>query len=550
MVKAKYENYLIDSLLRDEKMKRYQTDPEAWMIERFGESPQALRWSLWPGYENHQWDGTPDPFMTMFSSLAKRQWLGIESATSTGKTWMLPRVIYWFLDCFPNSLVVTTAPKQQQLKAVLWSEIAKCFNKFKKIRPKAEMFSLRILPNGTTRQKGMSADEELQDMWSAIGVVSGVRAGEESATKMQGYHRENMIFVIEEAAGVPASVFTAIKNTCTGDNNIIIAVGNPDATTDALHQFCVLPQVQHVRISGLDHPNVVLGRTVIPGAVTPKSIEQRAAEYGRETNFFKSRVRGIAPEQANDALIRYDWLLSVTPAMLPEGRIYEPIEDAEDSFNALGVDVANSTDGDAACLCWGRKNHITELQEFQCPNANDIAYNVVKDDLWLEEHKKNQYRTGKLKVHKVRGGRIGIDAVGVGVGTVNQFLDLGYEDVKALQGGADKSIIPTVDDETQLGKKKPMYAFKSLRAQMYFLFAQELQKREFSIDIKDKRVLIALFKELVSVRQDNKAGAIQIESKESLKKRLGKSPNLADAAVYWNWMRKQRTPDYSEAPIG
>jgi len=31
-----------------------------------------------------------------------------------------------------------------------------------------------------------------------------------------------------------------------------------------------------------------------------------------------------------------------------------------------------------------------------------------------------------------------------------------------------------------------------------------------------------------------------VESKDTIKKRLGRSPNKGDAAVYWNWVRKGR----------
>lgn len=560
---ASQEEHLLKAWIRDQKMKKYQTDPEAWLVERFGEHPRALRWSSYPGYEEHNWDGTPDPFLVMFDCLAQKKWLGIESATSTGKTYMLPRAIYWFLDVFPNSLVVTTAPKQQQLKAVLWSEVMKCFHKFKKIRPRAEMFSMRILPDGRSVANANAGlgEEELTDMWMAIGVVSGVGANEESATKMQGYHRENMLFVVEEAAGVPNPVFNAIKNTSTGPNNLVVAVGNPDATTDALHQFCELDHVEHIRISAFDHPNVVLQENIIPGAVTQKSIDQRSKEYGLESNFFKSRVRGIAPAQAADALIKMEWLIAASPILWSihrKGEPYIDIPNRVDSVNALGIDVANSEAGDKACLAWGRKNHLIEIQEFQCPNANDIAYNVVKDDDYLVTNKKHLYFTSKVKARGIGGSRIGVDAVGVGVATINAFTELGYE-VRGLQGGSDKAVIPAVDDESNLDKdgiprKKPLYAFQNLRSQMYFMFALELQRGEIGIEVgadgSGIKELHALVKELLAVKIVTGAGTIAVESKPAIKKRIGKSPNMADAAVYWNWMRKRRLPDLGGLPIG
>lgn len=520
----------LEEMARRVKNKQYQQRPDLWLAERFGEPSTTLKWSEWPGYEAHEWDGTKDPFFSAFESLAQKGWVGIESATSTGKTYLLPRIVYWFLDVFPNALVVTTAPKQQQLKAVLWSEMAKCFHKFKRIRPRAEMFSLRVLPDGTTRLGGGDG-EELTDMHMAIGVVSGVSAGEESATKMQGYHRENMLFVVEEAAGVPPPVFTAIKNTCTGENNLVISVGNPDAVTDALHQFCELGHVNHIRISALDHPNVVLNRTVIPGAVTPRSIEVRAAEYGEESNFFKSRIRGIAPLQATDALITYESIVKNCTYYRDK---YVPVPDDASSYNALGVDVANSIDGDKAALAWGRGNALVSLHEFACPNANHIADNVVRPDGEIYQKGINHYATEKVQDYGIDGDHIGVDAVGVGVGTINQFADLNYY-VKGLQGGVEKDQLPTD------GEGNPLYTFTNMRAQMWFQARLDLMNGTVRLEIQDRKTLRQLIKELTTPKFRLVGGAVNIESKESIKKRLGgASPNLGDAFVYWNWVRKNR----------
>lgn len=525
-------------LARRAKIKQYQRDPALWLTERFGEAYTTLKWSDHPGYEEHNWDGTMDPFLKAMTSLAARKWVGIESATSTGKTYLLPRIIYWFLDVFPNSLVVTTAPKQQQLKAVLWSEMSKCFHKFKKIRPKAEMFSLRVLPDGTSSINKAADGEELTDAHMAIGVVSGVRANEESATKMQGYHRENMLFVIEECAGVPAPVMTAIKNTCTGDNNVVIAVGNPDAMTDALHQFCILPHVEHIIISALDHPNVVTGKAIIPGAVTIKSIDQRREEYGEGSNFFKSRCRGIAPKQASDALIHYDWVAQCCPLLNDKLDIEEDLY----SFNALGIDVANSEAGDMAAMAFGKLNSLDLLMEFPCPNANHLAHNVIFDDHELREMGIEPYGTPKLHDWQIEPAHVGVDGVGVGVGTVNAFADYNYT-VKALQGGAVVEAIPHDAEE------KPLYKFSNLRTQMYFQLRLDLQAAAIILNIRDRKLLNNLIRELTIISYSTSTGIIRVEKKDEIKKKLGKSPNLADVVAYWNWVRRNRKPVPMDTPF-
>ncbi len=534
----------MEILAQRAREENWRKNPDTWYVERFGGKKTDLVWSLWPEYANHEWDGTPDPFYTAFKSLAEWKNVGIESATSTGKTFCAARIAYWFLDTFPNSLVVTTAPKELQLKTVLWGEMSACFNRFKKLRPKAEMFDLRVLPDGSKVKFGSAAkasddDDQYSDMHQCIGVVAGVKAGEESATKMQGYHRKYMLFIVEEAAGVPQAVMTAIKNTCTGEHNVIMGIGNPDSVTDALHQFCELSHVVPIRISAYDHPNVVTGKTVIDGAVSVKSINIRLKEYGEDSNLFRSRVRGIAPDQSTDSLILLKWVLQCAV----NHETYKEIPRDNVSSPAVGVDVANSEKGDAACLAWGDANELTRLHEFQCPNATHLAYNLYMTKQELFENKYHDYDTRKLQDYGINGEHVGIDAVGIGVATVNAMIDKGYN-VKVLQGAPNEEVLPK-DTEG-----KPLYKFRSLRAQMWYQARLDLENRAVKLNIP-LGDLFLLAKELTMPRYKLSDGAIVLEKKEDVKKRLGKSPNKADAFVYWNWVRRFRVFGFvGEMPIG
>jgi len=524
----------------------YQGDPERWYVERFGGRVSDIRWSQWPEYANHIWDATPDPFLRAMQALSEFRSVGIESATGTGKTFIVARIVYWFLDVFPDSLVVTTAPKEQQLKTLLWGEISSCFGRFRKIRPAAEMFNLRIVPDGSKVSFGthmnnpsFEDDDEYSNLHQAIGVVAGVKAGEESATKMQGFHRKYMLFVVEEAAGVPHAVMNAIKNTVTGDYNPVIAIGNPDSVTDALHQFCEQKHVEHIRISGYDHPNIVCGRTLIHGAVSQKSINIRRDEYGDESNFFRSRVRGIAPMESSDSLIKMEWIMGcwiMDESYLKKGRILHD----NISRNALGVDVANSIVGDAAAIAAGVKNEMTYLKEFQCPNASAIADNLTKDVFTLEKEKRPVYNIPTMQeLGVLNGDSVGVDAVGIGTATVQRFEELEFK-VAALAGFQDENCIP-LDEEGKL-----LYSFASLRAQMYWQMRLDLINREIFFSITDSQLFRKLAKQLTMPRYVVSNTQIVLEKKEDIKKRMGgESPNLADVVVYWNWRRKNRSRYYS-----
>lgn len=543
------ERLALEEYVRRIKIREYQTQPEEWFTKRLGEDIKTLYWSHYPGYENHKWDGTVDPFQKVFEALANKEWCGVESATGVGKTFLLPRVMFWFLDTFPNSLVITTAPKKDQLRKVLWNEVANAYAKFKAIRPFSELLTLNLTVDGRSKTINMKKnafgvlERDLSSVGhEAIGIVAGVGAGEESATKMQGFHRENMLFIVEEGAGVHQAVMTAIVNTCTAKNNLILVVGNPDNELDALHRFCTKERVRHIRISAYDHPNVVTKRVIISGAIEADNLEDRRKEYGEDSPIFKSRGRGIAPTEATDSLIKslyFDQCCEGTDLFIKAGITIDT-----HCFNAVGVDVANSERGDMAALAWGERNMLTELQEFQCPNATHLAYNLIFDDLYLAQKDYSRYGTRKVPDNNMTANCIGVDGVGIGVATVNALYDNGYPCI-SLQGGQLAYAIRTGLQGEDL------YSFVSLRAQMYYEAREDLRTGRLIISSKiHRRTVKQLKQELVVVKYKLQGGKIKVESKEEIKKRLGKSPNLADAFVYWNWMRKGYYSGSQHLPFG
>jgi hypothetical protein len=509
------------ALAKKKQLISYQKNPLLWLKERFREDTKAFEWSAWGNeYQNHIWDADKDPLALAWQHIADNHWVGVESATGIGKTFFLARVVFWFLDCFENSLVVTTTPKEAQLKLQLWSEITKAFPKFKRIRPNAELLNLRLIVDNS---KSESDTTDINAGWQAIGFVAGTGADEESATKAQGFHRKDMLIILEETPGISLPVLTAFKNTSTGDHNIIIALGNPDSQTDNLHSFCKLPHVKHVRCSAYDFPNVVLGREVVGGAVGVKSIEIRRDELGADSPMYNSRVRGISPAQALDSLIRLEWI---------EQCIYKNIDKSQLPKNgAVGIDVANSETGDKASVAIGKGNTLLYLKDFQCPDASHLAYNFIYDTATLTQKKYHTYQIPMLKDYNIQPTNVGIDGVGVGVSTVQTFKNE-KKDVISLQGGQLAKVIPT-DKET----KKPLYNFTNLRSQMYWELREDLRNDKIRICIDDYAVLERLKQELC-IPKVILGEKTQVESKDTIKKRLGNSPNLADSVAYWNWIRK------------
>ena len=488
---------------------RFAKDPVGWAVEVLGVPEWSLRWSLLPEYANHVWDGTPDPIAAMMDAVARGdRKIAVESATGTGKTYAAAILVLWFLACFKDSLVVTIAPKEDQLTALLWKEIGRQWPKFKARYPMASTVKLKV------RMLEAEGDTEAQqELWTATGWVVGTSRDEESASKARGFHAEHMLLVIEETTGVATSIMKSLAATCTATHNIRLALGNPDHQQDTLHQFAVQDGTTFVRASAYDHPNVVLGNEIIPGSCSRASLEDFASEYGIDTPMYASKARGICPDQSKDALIRSDWI----------ERAFKNYEnpDFHVGLPAFGVDVAQSETGrDKAALAYGTGAALHEIRTEACDNADVYGERVVME----------------AQQRGIRPQHVGVDVVGVGSNVINAGKRLGYKMVALQSAGRDE--VGREDASDVEDGQKPITDSAeclNLRARMWWQLRADLMHDRLAIKRND-----SLKMDLLAVEWERKNGKIVVKSKELIRDDIGRSTDEGDSCCYWNWVRDRR----------
>jgi hypothetical protein len=487
-------------------MVRYQHDPIGFARDILGVSEAQIRWSLNPGYDAHQWDGSPDPLAQIAEALADWQDVGVESGTGTGKSFWLAVLILWFLASWENALAFSFAPKEDQLRLYIWKEIGKLWPKFQPHFPNATLTDLCIRMRGG-----------LDETWAANGYSVGIKAGEQVSTKASGMHAEHMLLVYEETPGIPLPVIEAGENTCTAPHNLRVAIGNPNHQLDALHKFCTTPGVRHVRMSALDHPNVITGNpSFVPGAVSAASIAKRKLKYGEASPVYQSRVKGLSPEQASDALIRVEWLKRSAAR-------YEARKQAgmlPKKVTGKGVDVANSEHGDRACIADFADNCLIRLDAFACPDAGALGRQVA---LEIQNDGTNPSNTG-------------IDGVGVGASTVNECRRL-KKNVQNLQASARPvTKAQKAPDGGTYEWAADGNVFRHLRDQMYWQTREDLR-----LDVLDMPWDDELAEELTTPTFEDEPRTI-VMAKDDIKLLLGRSPDKADAVVMGNWVRHRSVP--------
>ncbi len=500
---------------------KYQNRPEDWIVERLGVPRETLRWSLNPEYATYEWDGTKDPLCVALEALADWKSAGIESGTGIGKTFTAACVVFWFLACFEDSIVSTVAPKEDQLLKHVWKEIGKLWPRFEHWFPTAELLT------GLIRMKPQVSGKEV---WAASVFVCGVGATEETASKARGLHAEHMLIITEETPGIDRAIMKALASTRTDDHNLHLGLGNPESRIDQLHLMCFNDREQprrnvvHVRASALDHPNIVTGRRVVPGAIGRERLADRTEELVEGSRFYKADVQGICPDEAEDALISMAWCVAAAK------RWADPL--LREGPPALGVDVADTTTGDEAAIA-----------DWEGACCLEVTSWHIKED--AEEVAEEVYRRATDPDRPIDPKHIGLDNVGVGASAYNRLARLG---LRVRKMSTITRVIPMMlpappepEDEEEGAEATKLRAvveserYDHPRSQIWWRFREDLRLGYIALpDDPD------LFRQLCVPTYTKKAGRICVQSKEEIVKLLGRSPDKGDACVYGNFVRPRR----------
>lgn len=432
--------------------------------------------------------------------------MAVKSGHSTGKTHSIAGIAIWFLHAFDPAIVVTTAPSTEQVISEIWMEI----------RKQAGQAREPLLP-GLLPVRPLWRIEE---HWYAAGFST------DKGDRFRGKHGPNMLFIFDEATGVPPFIWEETENMCTAPGNKIVAIGNPiNPSGNFFDCFKSGSGWQTLRISCLDHPNVLYGRQIFPGAVSRQWVEARIAKYCSEisaadadpaTDFewprssgrwykpspvFQGRVLGEFPTEGTDTIITF--------AQVVYARTRTPIEIDDTAPVDIGVDVAYKG-GDASCLYARRGPCVIRREKWYGRDPEQSAAKVL----------------GICKEFQRKGMRIGtiaVDAIGIGSGVAAILRASKEEGLLAAQ----RVLSVQVSERALLVDK-----YMNRRAELAFGLGDRFANGQVDLtrlgdDADDFE------NQAPQIRWDYQArtGRYKVEEKEEIRKRLGFSPDDFDAMV-------------------
>ncbi len=319
----------------DPKLSRYQFKAGSYIRQKLGWSPwsgtdempgqgeiiAAYTLALRQLHEKAAWEqgDTPAHELRYWQPGQPIQnYIRVEAGHTVGKTKLCSGLVNHFFDCFPPAIVYTFAPTWKQIHDLLWKEI--------KTDRRGKGLPGRIL----------DLELKIADNHFANGIATS-DAGGRGTERVQGQHGQYLLFILDEAEGIPDFVWNAVDSMASGGICIVILVANPRTRSSRFHKIKSRDTVKSFRISCIGHPNCIQGREVVPGAVQRQYVE----------TMLSAHCESVDAHQPDKHTFEVPWR---------PGEIFLP--NAEFCFRVLGIAPADIADNtlitvgryEAACL--------------------------------------------------------------------------------------------------------------------------------------------------------------------------------------------------------
>lgn len=492
--------------------KRYQDDPLAFFREILGVEPTASGdWGVWR------------KSLDLIEAVRDHDRVAVKAGRKVSKSWTIAGLALWYYCSFEDARVIMTSTTAQQVERVLWLEISRLYarsgkciacktadpNNVKIPRPCPHSAvidgELGMLPHTGLKMK----DVDRGDFREIFGFTS--KQGE----AVQGMSGTRMLYVIDEASGIPDFVFDAIEGNRAGGAKVILT-GNPTRNDgefyDAFHDKALRPDdpestgYKCITISSEESPNVLAGREIIGGLATRAFIRERQKEWGPESPLYKIHVKGEFAKQEEGCAFSIHTIAeseALWPITEGTGRLY------------VGLDPAGESGmGDETCFTLRRGFKVYEPIVKQ--GLNSAAHQAELLRLLAER------RVGREVPVVVmdRAGSIGADLYG----TLHGYLDRCERDRKL-----PSFELVGVRGNDRADRQPQVYATR--RDELCASLA-EMMKAGLAIytDIKLEKEL-----HVVRWRQLPGSGLFQIMPKVEIKKLIGRSPDRWDSLQLACW---------------
>lgn len=423
----------------------------------------------------------------ILDSIVANRKTGVWSAHSTGKSHIASRAAAAWVEVHPldDVFVVSSAPSAPQVRGILWRYVKAAHRK--------------------GNLGGNITDAEIPE-WKIDGRLVGwgrkpanLTSEESAKAVFQGIHAKYVLVILDEADGIPKWLWDAVTTLLTSPTNRLLAIGNPDNPQSHFAAIRKDPEAtdwNKITITAYDSPAFTgepVSDDLLEHLVSEEWVEEVAREWGEDSPLFTSKVKAQYPDIGDDALI--------TPMMLAKAfEAWDTLPGTEQGRYA--ADIARMGK-DKTVVYRNRGGRIEKIDEW-AKKTTDVTTDKLAAIL-------APHQNGVPMVIDMGGGH--------GAGPFDNLRRDGYPVVQF-----DGSMKP-MSDETP---RPDGIRFRNRRAEQYWALREEMDRYAIGLDPSNLKAQA----QLLNIKWGNlPTGRLFVEKKEDIVKRIGHSPDEADAIM-------------------
>jgi hypothetical protein len=405
-----------------------------------------------------------------------------------GKTALGADAIHWFISTRPHPAIVATANTEDQLAKKLWREL----NKTNQEAKNREWFEWK---QATFTMFNDPTAQAVALTWS-----------ETNPEAFAGTHEQHVLGVFDEASAIHRSIFNSFAGAMTTPGARWLLLGNSTRTEGYFYDAV------HGKLKARKPGDLARGlwnSFVIPSYASPfvdaAWVDEMKLTLGEDSDEYRIRVLGLPPRTDAQQFISREMVLAAMDRHV-------------DLFHrwplVLGCDVGR---GDRSVIVPRRGRKVLDnIQVLHGERTMDFAQRIANEiRFWRDEH--------DLKAQVI------LEELGMGVGVVETLEDMGFADQTwGVNTGASAS---------EGGRE----IYTNLRCEMWGELRTWL---EGNVELPNNPELLDDL--TVIKRKPNANGRLRLETKDEMRRRGVRSPDLGDAlaltfAVPFDLLADRRT---------
>jgi len=444
----------------------YRRDPVRWCDEK-------LDIQLWSKQRD------------IIESVRDERLTSVHSCHESGKSLTAAATAVWWIGTRPigEAFVVTTAPTNTQVRAILWREM-----------------------NRLHARGQLAGRMNLTEWYVGNELIAlGRKPADYDEEAFQGIHSRFVLVVLDEACGIKKSLWDAASTLTANEHSRILAIGNPDNPHGEFARVCRPGSGWNtIHISASHTPNFT-GEPVKPhvadSLVSPVWVEEKRKTWGTGSALYVSKVGGRFPTDADSGVIPFSWATACRYVELPAA-----------GARCAGLDVGGGGD-------------LTVLRE-------RIGQHAGRELTWNESDPMKQVGEIAARLEEWEIERVVVDVIGLGWGVCGRLKELSrFHEPTSSDTTHSAVVVPF--NAAERPTTRNVKRFLNKRAELHWHGRELSRLKHWDLTEVDDDTIVELTESHYEIIDSQ--GRVKIEPKDLVHARLGRSPDHADALLMAYW---------------